>query len=383
MTRSRTFQTCGYHFAIIACVLLLAGFVIAPVSGFSNDFKTTRPTPIPTKTAEAAYMDLAKQILIAHPEIQTMSDMEKAKYAFNAYSQDLWNKNLPVNANLAGRVPYGGDYTCVWHTENLQAILRTFGVTEVHSILADKNSYNFLDVNRNHQAVLVIIDGKPYVFDMWKMAVENNGEYKNDADSDKFNGMPLDDWNAYMKEDNYVRFTADSETVDPGADVWYPSALTSAEHMKLTHATTTLMPSQVVTIIQTTPSAATGSQTVTITSQGGVYTQSFTVPATTRATGLKVTYDFSSAKPGFGAFDSVSLDMTDAAGTSTGKTLWSTTLYGDGWGSNSGTTKTEGSLDNLVLSPGSYSFSSSQELTSPMEQTTPLPATLSYTISPA
>jgi hypothetical protein len=212
------------------------------------------------------------------------------------------------------------------------------------------------------------------------MAVDNDGEYKGNGDNednimnavefDDNNGMPLEDWDRVMKALGYVRFTADSEIVDNEKEVWDPAALDSVKRMGLTHATTTLVP------------RTAGLQIITIKSQESGYdTKSFTIPAGYKATAFKASYDFSAAKPGIGEYMQVSLQKTSDNFGGSDTTLWSTRLMGQNWGSNSGTTKTEGSLDNLVLTPGSYSFTARRQQTSPSNQAVPIPATLTYTVS--
>ena len=356
-------RSIGYYLAVGMVFICLALVAIQPVCAY--DLQNT-----------AVMRDWGKQLTADHPEVKTMSDLEKAKFAFSEYSSVLFNKNVPLNSNLAGRV-HGGDYTCGWHTNNLEAVFRTLGIKEVHSITADKNSYNILDVNRNHQAVMVIIDGKPYVFDIWKMAVDNNGEYKDAAAPlDPYNGMPLDEWNANMKDESYVRFTADTENVEDGQEVWDPSALLAESRLPLSTSGTVATPTPAFTISPTaTPGFGNGLRMLTITSQDvGYETKPFTISAGYKATGFKVTYDFSSAKPAFGAYFQVGIQSSE-------KTFWSTQLMGEGWGSSSGATKTVGSLDNLILPPGDYNFAAYQHLTSPSDSTTPIPATLTFTVT--
>jgi hypothetical protein len=106
---------------------------------------------------------------------------------------------------------------------------------------------------------------------------------------------------------------------------------------------------------------------------------SFTIPAWYLANAIKISSDFNAAKPGFGAYNEASIGMVDNTATGTTTLVWSSTIYGDGWGSNSGTTKRVGS-DYTVLTPGSYVYSADLHQTSPSDQITPLSATLQYTL---
>jgi hypothetical protein len=352
------------YIRVIVVSLILIGLLIVPLSGAYRDEFRTKVPQTPSKTSEQLYKEFAQQLLSDHPEIKTMSNLDKAKYAFSAYSKDLWDKNKVVNANIPGRLRYGGDYTCGWHTENLQAIMRVLGVTDVHSITADKNKWKYSpDVNRNHIAPVVIVDGIAYVFDIWKMAVENDGEYRGFADLDLNNGMLLEDWAASMKSDGYVQFTGDSETVDDGKEVWDPSAQWAIKQ-RLANSRATL---------------ATGSHLVDV-PNSGYETVTFAIPEGYHGGNLKATYDFTSAKPGNGAFFEVRLskDPESTYGTPTG--YWSTKLMGSNWGSNSGKITTSGSLDNLLLPPGTYSFTALKHETSPSDRITPIRASLSYTV---
>ena len=145
MTRPGIFQNNIISFTIIAVVLLLMGFVITPVLGFSHDFVTKRPTPIPTRTDAQIWGDWSQVFTSNHPELQSKPDLEKAKLLFSLYSASLVNENVPLNSNQMTRFQDLWWYTCQWHTENLMAIFNAAGIKNVHSILADKDSYNILN----------------------------------------------------------------------------------------------------------------------------------------------------------------------------------------------------------------------------------------------
>ncbi len=354
------------YLAVVLVSLLVAGLLIAPALAYRDEFRT-KATEKPYKTAEMLYKEFAQDLLNNHPEIKTMSNLEKAKYAFSAYSKDLWKNGKWVNKNIPGRWVFGGDYTCGWHTQNLQAIMRVIGVKDVRSISGDKNLFEVFglhpDVNRNHGAPVVIADGKVYVFDIWKMAVENNGEYKGDPDLDSYNGMPIENWGKIMKQEGYVRFTGDSETVEEGKEVWDTTALDAIQRRMVTSKTTLTIGSQMVKV-----------------PNNDYETVTFTIPQGSKGVNLKADYDFTSAKPGNGAFFEVRLskEAESTYGSPTG--LWGTTFRGSNWGSNSGKITTSGSLDNLVLQPGTYSFTALKHETSPNDKITPIKASLSYTV---
>lgn len=371
--------------AVIFVSLVLAGLLIAPVSGvWDATSKDLGPVPKGTP-AVMYYQDFARNLLNTHPELKTMSDMDKAKYAFSAYSRELRRVNgIYVNGNLADRSIFGGEHTCSWHTDNLQKIMRVLGVKEVHSIVADKKtwkpldenspdfldaaSWNFLDVNSNHQAVLVIVDGKQYAFDIWKMAVDNHGVYKDlDANSDRFNGMPIEDWNAIMLSLDYIRFAADAETVDT-ADIWYPTSSEAVKHINPVHRDTQIV--------------ATGWETVTVPEKSEAY-KNFTIPAGYKGTGLRATYDFS-IKPPSEQYLQVVL-WRKVPNSINADSKWMTVYWGENNGMDSGQIRTEGSLETLVLEPGDYLFGASKgrsytTLDDP-GYSTPIPASLTYYLS--
>ena len=268
MTRLRQNQFSTIRSIVIILIpLLFVCCFIAPVSAISdeklnpaNKYDVPAQVKAPIKTADQQYMEWARVLLSNHPEVKTMSEMEKAQFAFNAYTQDLQKANLKVNSNLGTRLGFTlnpgtsyGDHTCGWHTSNLQIIMRTLGVKEVHSITADKDSMNLLDVNRNHQAVLVMIDGIPKVFDIWKMAVEHEGEYGAPSYIDPNNGMDLDQWAFEMNNifsdtlhiggDKYKKYSVDDEA-NP-EDVYYSTPQEALKHIKLTYSTTKPAPSSV------------------------------------------------------------------------------------------------------------------------------------------
>ena len=353
--------------SVIFVTLVLAGLIIAPVSAAHD--KDSWPTSTQSAPTEQDYKDLAKNLLNTHPEIKTMSEMQKAQFAYKEYVRDLRAKKSPVNSNIPRRLEYWGDYTCGWHTANLQALMRVLGVKEVHSIVADKDSWKIPvlgvspDVNNNHQAVLVLIDGKPYTFDVWRMAVANSGKYKDpDEGPDEYNGMRIEDWNADMVSEGYVRFTADSETVDPNADIWYPSSTDAVKHIRPVNRDT-----QVV---------ATGRQTITVPANSKYY-ENFTIPAGFTGSGLLATYDFSK-KPGPSEAYVVSLLRLEP----TWEAIWSVETFGEENGIQSGQTYTYGSLENKVLGPGVYMFGAKRSyIYNFNEQFAPISGSFSFFLS--
>jgi len=390
VTRRRTSRGSSCPVAMIAVILLLSIPIIVPVSGTVSGSHPEATILPPVKSDSELMVRWANQLVADHPEMATMSKVEKAKFIFAQYSQGLRDAQAGVNSNRVSRLKelFGSldisRYSCDWHTKSLDTIYSTLGFYgATHELVADKTSAQTLvtlDPNRNHGALLLVIDGTPYIFDAWKMAVDNNGEYlsaddllSQNGDTGIYDGMSVDDWNRKMVSEGYERFTV---LDDPDTYVWSASPADAIDAIPHYGPANSAIPatSPTYTPIPTTNGFGNGLRMITITSQDADSgTKTFTVPDGSRATGFKATYDFSSTKPGMGGYFEVSL--------ASDKTLWSTRVSGEGWGPSSGTTETEGSLDNLILGPGTYTFASIQRETSPYDTTSPLPATLTYTVS--
>lgn len=179
------------------------------------------------------------------------STLEKAKYAYEMYCNGLAGNHIGVDSNLFTRLQSlfsknseRADFYCGNHVKNLQDILKGAGLYEGVALVADKESYNYWDPNRNHAGLIVFDDdGKPYVFDAWMQAVTQKAESMQLQDADKavdqmlkdnvltrktlysnaknseFNGMNLAAWVNLCKTRGYKVFKVDDVETMGGSDI--------------------------------------------------------------------------------------------------------------------------------------------------------------------
>jgi hypothetical protein len=206
---------------MLFCIAML---VITPAIAFVNpDGDPGLPRPsAPQASNQQIMKDYGTGLLKDHPEVQSMSNLEKGKFAFTKYCEALAAAGAPVNANAWNRLQNfagnseRGRWTCSDHTLNLQSLFEGIGIDskDTLNIMADSNSW-LPTPNSNHGAlVLFDDDGKPYVFDAWKLAVQNGGTYSGTfkpADS-MWNGMDAGQWSIEMRTypNSYTRFTCDT-----------------------------------------------------------------------------------------------------------------------------------------------------------------------------
>lgn len=182
-----------------------------------------------------------------------LNEMQRVKWIVSQVSKEL-SKTVRPNSSIPGRLyaaVVNGDKSagsCVNASDTLAAALNGAGISREgvvafkfstgnnntldEKLVAEKEgeelAFNlavgsggwgveaakYLDVNSNHGAVVVMIDGKPYVFDMWSYAV-GTGTYDNMPTDNIWNGMPLSEWEKRMKESGYKLFTSADRDLDP------------------------------------------------------------------------------------------------------------------------------------------------------------------------
>jgi hypothetical protein len=165
------------------------------------------------------YRDAGADSLNYDPQIQSLSNLDKAKYAFEAYCNWLESNNIPVNSDLIGRAKnMGADWTCADHGLKLQEFFEGAGITAPHIFVkAISDSLNPLNVNSDHGALAIIDGGQVYFFDPWQLAVQNEKDgltAYSKAKASKWNGMTADDWETEMGKQDYKRFSFSDGGVD-------------------------------------------------------------------------------------------------------------------------------------------------------------------------
>lgn len=172
--------------------------------------------------------------------IKNSSDLIKSKYVTASVGVLLAKLGVKPNIDLSGRITQGEEGKCDDISIKLGSTLEGAGIENVY-LRADKYSFktpnsvlfdydktitddeqevineetrmvlppNPLDVNVNHGAVAVCVDGEIYIFDLWAHGRGNNGSFLGIGDS-PWNGMTLSEWEKKMKAEGYVLFTGDS-----------------------------------------------------------------------------------------------------------------------------------------------------------------------------
>lgn len=158
------------------------------------------------------YRDAGADLLKYDPQIQSLSNLDKAKYAFEAYCNWLESNNIPVNSDLLGRAKnMGADWTCADHGLKLQEFFEGAAITAPHIFVkAISDSLNPLNVNSDHGALAIIDGGQVYFFDPWQLAVQNEKDgltAYSEAKGSKWNGMTASDWETEMGKQDYRRFS--------------------------------------------------------------------------------------------------------------------------------------------------------------------------------
>ena len=140
------------------------------------------------------------------PAAQKLSPLDRAKYVADKVGQQYDAAGISPNNWYfgKGRQGLGNDApgTCGDLTVNMEAALEGAGFQTGNVEVEQEGMgyYNPFNVNRNHGAPIVKVDGKEYVFDMW---YHSGSEGKFSGFKDSSFAMPLDDWKTLMKDEGY------------------------------------------------------------------------------------------------------------------------------------------------------------------------------------
>lgn len=140
------------------------------------------------------------------PAIKKLPPLDRAKYVADKVGQKYDAAGINPNNWYFGKGRQGfGDEapgTCGDLTVNMEAALQGAGF-QTGNVEVEQTGlgyYNPFNVNRNHGAPIVTVDGKEYVFDLW---YHSGSEGKFSGFKDSSFAMPLDDWKALMKDEGY------------------------------------------------------------------------------------------------------------------------------------------------------------------------------------
>jgi len=149
-------------------------------------------------------------------------ELEKARFVAAEVAKELDRKGITANTSLIGRIgasmKYGNSEaaTCGYLNDAVTASLKGagFDAGQIHSVVGYKDGWQALnrgyifDVNINHVAPVVVIDGVPYSFDLWAHG-GSEGSFK-DFGNSAWNGIKTESWGELMhKHQGYNAFSSD------------------------------------------------------------------------------------------------------------------------------------------------------------------------------
>jgi rhodanese-related sulfurtransferase len=178
--------------------------------------------------------EIGKQILANAPlNIQSGSDLDKAKYAYTIYCDTLADVNTSEDKDLVNSLQSPD------HTESLKSIFLGMGIASNNSleIVAGKinltvdeagdhlgdgivpatsnngsdAAFSDQDTNQFHAAAALVFGDRLYVFDPFMMAGEKSGRY-NESDSSEWNGMDVREWGNKMEDEGYSIFKGEGDS---------------------------------------------------------------------------------------------------------------------------------------------------------------------------
>ncbi len=149
-------------------------------------------------------------------------ELQRARYVASQVANELDRRGITPNTSLLTRIDASVRYgnreaaTCGYLNDAVTESLKGAGFDggQIHSLVGYKDGWQalnkgyFLDVNINHVAPVVVIDGVPYSFDLWAHS-GSEGNFKN-FDNSAWNGIKTKDWGKLMnKHAGYNSFSSD------------------------------------------------------------------------------------------------------------------------------------------------------------------------------
>lgn len=150
------------------------------------------------------------------------NELDRARYIASQVAKELDRRGINPNTSLIGRIDaslrYGNSEaaTCGYLNDALTETLKGSGFDpgQIHSVVGYKDGWQALnrgyifDVNINHVAPVVVIEGIPYSFDLWSHG-GSEGNFKS-FDNSAYNGIKTEDWGKLMyKHQGYNSFSSD------------------------------------------------------------------------------------------------------------------------------------------------------------------------------
>lgn len=162
-------------------------------------------------------------------------ELAKAKYIASEVAKELDKKGITPNTSIFGRMDAAVKYdkigtgTCVYLNDALTETLKGAGFDngQIHSVVGYKEGWRsymgLVDVNVNHVAPVVVIDGVPYSFDLWTHGGStqgwvSSGSFK-DFENSAWNGIKTESWGTLMRQyQGYTTFSTDEGLTTKGLD---------------------------------------------------------------------------------------------------------------------------------------------------------------------
>lgn len=179
----------------------------------------TNPHPVSAVPLDLYLKNLGASLVANDQELQSASDIEKAKVGFREYLKLLSNAGEGNSNDVWGRMndlfhDERTTFTCSAHTQNLRDLFEAMGIDprSIGQISGEMSTINPLNVNSDHGAlVLIAKDGGRYVFDAWAHATDRDSwspfdDLYGEGDRSAFNGMDIDSWNNMMRNAGYTSF---------------------------------------------------------------------------------------------------------------------------------------------------------------------------------
>lgn len=170
------------------------------------------------------------QSLAADPEFQQLSERERAIFVADRVGSTLDEGGIVPNVSIGGRIRSGVEHatldagTCSDVTKKLGAALTGAGIDNGSVVVnqSGARTWNPFNVNRDHGAPFVVIDGKRYVMDLWLHGGDRRGWVSSGSFSDfegsGFEWIEIDDWKSIMEDAGYDLSTTEEYYVDPRAE---------------------------------------------------------------------------------------------------------------------------------------------------------------------
>ena len=197
-----------------ACALaMLLAFLAGATSGLAQaPAKTSAPAPAAaavttkplTQWSPADWKAYGTSVA-SDPAVQKLSPLDRAKHVADKVGQQYDAAGIAPNNWYFGKGRQGigeAPGTCGDLTVNIEAALEGAGFQtgNIEVEQAGLGYYNPFNVNRNHGAPIVRVDGQEYVFDLW---YHSGAEGKFSGFANSSFAMTRADWEKQMTEEGY------------------------------------------------------------------------------------------------------------------------------------------------------------------------------------